>query len=206
MPADKNQIMLDDGRDPWDQQPGESAAMYSRYTAYQNLGRARTVRTIADQWGKSTKYLHQVAWRYQWKTRARAFDDEQDRLFMEQLSAERRRMVDEHLKLSRGMLAKVARRLQTLDADELSPADIHRWAATLTQIQARVLGEPTQTVAVQGGGAGAPPIALATVPTDPEAQRAHIEQLRTRLMGALGADLADVDPAELDPADLGDEL
>lgn len=202
MPADKTQITLaDDGRDPWDQQPGESAAMFSRYTAYQNLGRARTVRTIAEQWGKSPKYLHQIAWRHLWKMRARAFDDEQDRLFMEQLTVERRRMVDEHLKLSRGMLSKVARRLQSLDPDELTPADLHRWAATLTQIQARVLGEPTQTVAVQGGPPGAPPVEIAAVAGDPEAQRERFTILRERLMGALGADsLDDLDPAELGEA------
>ncbi|MFJ8934041.1 hypothetical protein ACIRLA_46500 [Streptomyces sp. NPDC102364] len=209
MPADKTPIVLaDDGRDPWERQPRESEAMHSRYLGYQALGRTRTVRRVAEKWGKSPAYLHHIAWRYHWRERAHAFDEEQDRLFMEQLAAERRRMVDDHLKLSRGMLAKVARRLQTLDPDELTPADLNRWATTLTQIQSRVLGEPTQTVALQGGTAGAPPIEIGAVTGGPDAQRARFDVLRERVMGALSAGtLAELDPADLDPDDVeGEEL
>jgi ParB-like chromosome segregation protein Spo0J len=206
MPTSDAPIDLADTRDAWERQPGESEVQYRRFTQYQNLGRARTVKAVAADLGKSASYLHNIAHRYRWRERAQLWDADQDRLFLERLTDERQRMVDDHLKLSRGMLSKVARRLKTLDPDELTPADLNRWAATLTQIQARVLGEPTQTVAVQGGMPGSPPIEIAAVTGDPVEQRERFNVLRTRMMDVLAAGTLDeLDPADLDPAHLASE-
>lgn len=187
--------LTDDGRDMWDQQLGESDVQYGRFNDYRLMGRGRSVRAVAEGIGKSPSYLHNIAHRYRWRERAHAWDTEEDRLFLEKLSDERRRMVDEHLKLSRSMLAKVAQRLKGLDPEDLTPADLSRWAQVLTQIQRQALGEPDR-VAVSGTP-GAAPITVAAVSADPATRAAQFEELRSSLEHAIATPIAELDPAEL---------
>ncbi|MGW0681801.1 hypothetical protein ACWD2L_00365 [Streptomyces sp. NPDC002754] len=185
----------DDGRELWDQQTGESDAQYRRYTRYQLLGGARSVRAVAEEIGMSASYLHNIAHRYRWRERAKAWDREQDRLFLDKLADERKRIVDEQLKLSRSMLVKVAARLKDLNPDELTPGDLSRWAQVLTQIQRQALGEPDR-VAVSGTP-GAAPITVTAVSADPAARALQFEELRTSLEHAIATPIGELDPAEL---------
>lgn len=184
-----------DGRDMWDQQIGESDVQHSRYMQYQLMGRARSVRAVAEDIGKSPSYLHNIAHRYRWRERAHAWDAEQDRQFLDKLTEERKRMVDEHLKLSRSMLAKVAARLKDLDPEDLTPGDLSRWAQVLTQIQRQALGEPDR-VAVSGTPGGAP-ISVAAVSADPATRAMQFEELRTSLENAIATPIGELDPADL---------
>lgn len=191
--------------EPWERQPGETEAMHARYLAYQNQGLRRAVRRVADDCGKSVAYLQRVAWRYRWTERATAWDREQQRQFVESLTEERRTMVEDHLKLSKHMLEKVAERLDDLDPAVLTAADLARWAEVLTKIRANVLGEPTHTVAVQGTPGG-PPVQLQAVPMGEDERRAELERVRERLLAALSEDdLTELDPAALDDGQVLDD-
>lgn len=184
-----------DGRDLWDRQPGESEKMFSRYTQYQLLGRKRSARLVAEEIDKSPSYVSNVGHRYRWRERAQAWDAEQDRLFLDKLNEERKRMVDEHLALSRSMMAKVAERLASLDPADLSPTDISRWSQVLTQIQRQALGEPDRVTV--SGTPGGHPIEVAAVSADPVERARQFEALRSNLERTLADPIADVDPAEL---------
>lgn len=193
-------IDLPDEGPVWEKQVGESPAMFARFEAYQHMGRTRSTRALAEQLGKSASYVQNLGHKYRWHQRARAWDQEQDRLFFEEMVEERKRMVRAHLSLSRGMLSKVAARLKTLDPAELTPADIARWSRELTAIQRSALGAPDKTVALEGTVTG-PPLALAAIPAGASEtdRRQHLERLRVEMIEALS------DDGPLDPADFLDE-
>lgn len=199
--ASRKRLDLDPARDPWDIQPGESRPMYDRFCTYRDAGLKRSVRSLAEQTGKSVAYLHQVAYRHHWISRAQAFDAEQRRLRGLRMEAERDRMVDDHLRIAKAMLAKAAAGLMQLDHTKLTATEIVRLVETLSKLERAALGEPERTVAVQGGQLGAPPIQVTAVPAT-EAERS--EMLRAaleRINRAVGDEegiLDDPDLFELD--------
>lgn len=193
-------IELAEGREAWERQAGESERMFARFEIYLRQGRSRSTRRTAEEVGKSASYVQNLGNKFLWFQRARAWDQEQDRIFLEEMAEERKRMVRDHLKLSRAMMAKVAVRLKTLDPEELSPRDLATWSRELTSIQRAAVGVPDKTVAIEGTVAG-PPVALAAVPagaSDTD-RRQHLERLRVEMIEALS------DEGPLDPADFLDD-
>lgn len=176
--ASRKRLELDTNRDPWDIQPGETRAMFDRFATYRDAGLRRSVRSLAEETGKSVQYLHQVAYRHRWTERAHAFDAEQRRLRAVRLEAERDRMVDDHLKIARAMARKAVEGLRDIDPSKLTATEIVRMVETLSKLERAALGEPERTVAVQGGAFGAPPIQVTAVPSN-EAERT--EMLRNAL-------------------------
>ena len=194
--SSKKRLEMDQNRDPWDIQAGESRTMYERFTQYRDAGLKRSVRSIAEQSGKSVQYLHQVAYRNHWHARAGAWDNEQRRLRAQRLEAERDRMVDDHLKIARAMMAKAALGLRALDPEKMTATEITRMIETLAKLERAALGEPEKTLALQGGMFGSAPIQVAAVPSS-ENERAEmlraaldrIQQLSGDEEGILGDEL-----------------
>ena len=134
----------------WGRQEGEPEVAYTYFVTYRDLGRTRTVSKVADRVNKSRNYVHNLASRWRWVARTRAFDSEQDRMYAESLAERRREMADRHARIASALQGKLITRLQSLDPSKLSPADVARWLEVATRIERLALGLPDATTAHTG--------------------------------------------------------
>jgi hypothetical protein len=176
-PAER--LRLDPQLDPWERQPGESDRMYSRFAAYLELGRTRTLTTAAEiltSTGDETKlhgaYIRELSARFRWVERVGAYDREQDRLERERLVEQRRDMIRRHRQWANDLSAKAKGALANLKTEKITPLDIVRMLRLAAGIEATALGMPFETVAVTGP-AGAPLLVddLAAYTADERRQR-----------------------------------
>lgn len=184
-------------RDPWERQPGESLRMYSRFRAFLELGRARTLKQVAETLqvlGDEVGYrsLQQYSYRWRWTERAEAHDRDQDRLDRERLLARRREMTERHLKLSTALMAKAVERLRQLPAADLTALDVVRFVRTAVAIEQAALGEPERTVAVTGP-AGGPLVVEDFARYTPQERQDRLRALLAELGRRVGGSGADED-------------
>jgi hypothetical protein len=209
MPSDKTPITLDPELDSWEQQPGESDTMFGRFRVYQAAGTARTVRDTAAQLSQgrkqpmSTSYLQNTASRFRWHQRARAWDDEQHRIFLAQLDDARRQMVTDQLADAAKLREILHTAMQAYDPTSVTASELARMIEAVAKVERGAVGEPDRTLAIQGVHGG-PAITLAAVPADEESRAAELEDVRQQLLEAIGAgDLDALDPALLPVLDGG---
>jgi len=196
MPLPRQPITLaTDGREPWDRQPGESTKRHDQFTVYRDLGRTRHWKKVAERFSLTRTTTQAYMRVYRWKERAHAYDQHMDTQWVAALAENSRRMVQEHLKVSRQLLARVQTRLENIDPDELTPQDCDRWLNTYSKLSRVALGEPETTVALTGGPAGTP-IAITQVPSDETTRQAQMEaatlELARRLAGGGALDAEDI--------------
>lgn len=181
----KRPIRLSEDREPWDRQPGESNRQYSRFRAFMELGRGRTLKQAAEMLNTlgdtiSHRTLMQYAYEHRWTERAEAHDRDQDRLERQRLLVLRREMMARHRKLASGLMAKAVARLQTLPPADMTALDIVRFVRQAAELERTSLGEPEHTVAVSGPGGG--PIAVDDFSQyTPEERRVRLEAIRDEL-------------------------
>ena len=110
--SSKQPIHLGTDREPWDRQNGESNRQYSRFIAFRDLGRMRTLKQAVEMLhgigdnSVSYRTLMQYAYEYRWTERAEAWDFAQDRLEAARLLELRREMHSRHRRLASGLMAK----------------------------------------------------------------------------------------------------
>lgn len=197
----KRPIRLDDDREPWDRQPGETHRQYSRFRTFLELGRGRTLKQTAEMLqavGDTVSYrvLQQYGYQFQWTVRAEAHDYDQDRLERERLLTLRREMTGRHRKLAAGLTSKAVAAMQNLQPGDLSTLDIVRFIETAARLERAALGGPDQTVALTGPG-GDTPVAVEDFSRyTPEERKVRLTALRDeigRRLGAMGPDEDDDD-------------
>ena len=153
---------------PWERQPGETTKAFQAFQVYRDLGleepNSRTVLEAARRLGKHRNVLNKWKRLNNWDERCRLFDVEQDRLRV----AERRRQIDrtnqEHIRLAQAMLVKVAQRLQSMKADELTPRDLNTMVEVATKLQRLALGMSTTNIQNEVSGPGGEPLQGPVVP------------------------------------------
>lgn len=123
-----NQIPLGTDRELWERQTGESERQYSRFAMYRDLGRARTVKQCAELVNLAHGTAHNAAHRYRWRERAEVWDREQDKIFLAQLAAKRRELMDTEAKIANGVLRHVIGRLSRLQPKDVDEMDL--WQVT----------------------------------------------------------------------------
>lgn len=114
---------------PWERQEGETPLAFEAFTAYRDLGARRGKQRVADQLGKSRTLIRRWGLEWNWEERVLAWDREQDRLWAAEQFEQRRHLARNHATIATSMLAKVARRLQSLtneEVDRLSPNNLAR--------------------------------------------------------------------------------
>lgn len=79
---------LDPQQELWLRQPDESEEAYEAFSLYRDLGMERSQVRVADQLGKSTTLINRWGSQWSWVVRARAWDNEQDRLTLERNARE----------------------------------------------------------------------------------------------------------------------
>ncbi|MGD6751972.1 hypothetical protein [Streptomyces sp. BH105] len=162
--------------DAWEQQPGESQRAYEAFTVYRDFGPARSVTKVARELDKSRTLVGRWSRQFAWVMRAKAYDREQDRLFLAEQAHARREIARRHAKLAQAVQSKAVARLQTLDPRELSPSELLRYVQVATEIERRAVGEVPMAASVEERDQGADVAALSD-----EDRRARMDQLRREL-------------------------
>jgi len=132
--------------EPWERQPGESSKAFAAFRVFRDLGPRRSV---AEAYRQKTGRVHArqasgnwnaVATRWLWQERARAWDDEQDRVRREKQLAAQAEMGERHATVALLMQQRLIERLQGLDASDLSPADVARWLEAAVKVERQARG------------------------------------------------------------------
>ncbi len=160
---------LDDKREIWERLPGESIKAYRCFCIYRDLGVDRSInkvqKALRDE-GKKYSLTLLLRWskRFNWVSRAEAYDEYLERL--RRLERERliKEMVERHTKLAIGFQQRVAERLMMLDPNELGPSDLIKWFEIAAKIERLSVGEPT----VIERGDGVPKVVEIVIKDDEE--------------------------------------
>lgn len=130
---------------PWERQAGETVPAFEAFAKYRDLGVKRSTEKVARELGKSTTLMHRWSAQHSWVERCRAWDMEQDRLWREEQAEARRTSAKARGRIAAAMLQKVVARLQTLDADKLSPRDLEAWVRTASMVEQQAYGVDDET-------------------------------------------------------------
>jgi hypothetical protein len=190
--------LADDGRDPWDRQPGESEKKHAYFQTYLQLGRTRTPKKTVEKLNEqareagakelSRRTVQEDSYRHRWAERAAAFDRHMDAQWSKAVIEHGRRMVQEHLKTGRQLLAKAEKALEVITAEEMSPADAAKFIDLYSKLTRVALGEPETSVSVSGPKGG--PVQITAVPGDEQAREAQLRAASLEVAQRLGLGVA----------------
>ena len=157
---------------PWNRQPGETAKAYAAFLLYRDLPAIdRSIVAAAAQQrqnGGKAPVRNWETWasRYNWRNRAAEHDSDLASRRRERMAKELDRAKDDAAVLIRATLAKVAERIQGMDAEDLAVGQIPAALRTLIELELKVLGYEDR-VALTGKDGG---------PVKVEAKTDHIFQ------------------------------
>jgi hypothetical protein len=148
---------------PWEQRSGESGPSFARFQEYLRQGADRSLASVARWAGVSRAAIHESSQRWDWVSRAKAFDaenaladplplaqvlapvtpradDDLDTELLEALEmyrAEVQQAGQSHLRLARGLSVAAARNAARLaGSDRLTARDVAALASVSTQLAA----------------------------------------------------------------------
>ena len=131
----------------WEKQKDESNKAYHTFCIYRDLGPDRSLEKTRQKLGKSagyTRWMHTWSSKYDWVTRAQAYDDYIEKKKREEKEKAILDMAERHAKLAMAFQQRVAQRLQGIDPLELSPSDMAKWLDIATKLERLSRGEPTE--------------------------------------------------------------
>jgi hypothetical protein len=139
----RRELELDPAIDAWLKQDAETPRNYGLFLMYRDMGRIRTVAQLAELSPLSFAATARIARYNKWVARAALWDAEQDRLTAIRLMDAREELARSHQKIARKMLDKALKRLETLDADAISPHALILMIDTAAKIERAALGLET---------------------------------------------------------------
>lgn len=176
----------DERREPWEQQPKESAPAFQAFARYRDQDPAeRSIRAVARALGKSGSLLSRWSVAHDWQHRCAAWDLEQDRIRQRELEQERveaarrhARTAQAHLQVSSAFSGEVLRRALAGDAtwlEKLPNDELLRFALQAARATPRLvvaerlsLGISTENVGGHDGGPLTPAAEQVAGKTDDE--------------------------------------
>lgn len=115
----------------WERQAGESSVAYEAFLLYRNMGhetegekKKRRLASVAEKLGKSLKLMERWSFTWDWVERARAYDNELQRISMEETREAVRKMLKDHMKMAQALQKKAMTALLRLDDQSLSARNI----------------------------------------------------------------------------------
>lgn len=182
-------------RNAWDRLIRESTVAHAAFMAYVAAGEQRSIRKLATELGRGVRQLAEWSSKYDWVRRAADWDADQDRVFVEEMRAERKRIARQHARIAGAMLAKAVERLQSLDASSLSPRDLVYIVEVATKVERQAVGAGDVHEHV---GAGGGPIQIEhSLPDDELEMLADLVAIKSVLEQRLGPGHDDSDPPDL---------
>ncbi|MFE2424664.1 hypothetical protein [Streptomyces hokutonensis] len=171
-------ITLSPELDPWERQPNETPHKHGQFTAYRDLGRTRTLTEAAQRLTLAYGHVRNLAAQYRWRERVEAYDRHLDRQYEAMWLEERRKAAETDAKILGAAIGKLAQRLTTLNAAELSAGDFIRLMDVAMRHRRVLFGDPTETIAVTGEGTNALAHQFAEfAQMPPEQRRARLGEL-----------------------------
>ncbi|GAA2701311.1 hypothetical protein [Nonomuraea recticatena] len=167
-------LQMDPTLDPWERQPDESITRHAQFCEYRDQGRARTLRKTAASLTKNDRYVRDVAAAFKWRERAEAYDRHLDRLYEQTWVEERRKAAESDAKILNAAIGKLAQRLPSLNASDLSPGDTIRLMDVTMRHRRILFGDPAMTVAVTGPGGDPLTVQVADFASLPPEERRRI--------------------------------
>jgi len=131
----------------WERQKDESNKAYHTFCIYRDMGPNRSLEKTRQKIGKPAGYirwLHTWSSKYDWVTRAQAYDDYIEKKKREEKEKAILDMAERHAKLAMAFQQRIAQRLQGIDPLELSPSDMAKWLDIATKLERLSRGEPTE--------------------------------------------------------------
>lgn len=178
-------VLATDGRHPWEQQVGEGKTRFAQFVAYRDQGPTRRLDKVLERFGITRSSAKQYERVFLWNQRVQAFDKHMEDQWILALREHTKTMVQRHLVLGDKVRLKVMARLETLDADKLTPTELVRMADLYSKLTRVALGEPEHHIAVTGK-AGGQPIQITSVPGDEQSREAQMRQATVELAQRLG--------------------
>ncbi|MEU2264953.1 hypothetical protein ABZ568_00565 [Streptomyces olindensis] len=171
-------ITLNPELDPWERQPHETPHKHGQFATYRDLGRTRTLTEAAQRLTLAYGHVRNLAAQYRWRERVEAYDRHLDRQYEAMWLEERRKAAENDAKILGAAVGKLAQRLQTLRAEELSAGDFIRLMDVAMRHRRVLFGDPTETIAVTSEGTHALAKQFADfAEMPPEQRRARLGEL-----------------------------
>ncbi|MGA5497723.1 hypothetical protein ACPCSP_25500 [Streptomyces cinereoruber] len=178
MSTNKPPITLSPTLDPWEPQDGESARRHGQFITYRDIGRTRTLQKAAEALQIHPVNVRKAAAQFRWRERAEAWDRHLDRLYEAAWVEERRKAAESDARILGAVVGKLAQRLGTLNAAEMTIGDFTRMLDVAMRHRRVLFGDPEATIAVTGPGGNPLAVQLAEFAQMPaEQRRARIEDL-----------------------------
>ncbi|MFF4292108.1 hypothetical protein ACFY0N_00455 [Streptomyces vinaceus] len=204
-------ITLSPSLDPWEKQQGETPHRYGQFVTYKDLGRARTLSKAAETLTLAYGHVKNTAAEFRWRERVEAWDRHMDLLYEATWLEERRKAAESDARILGAAIGKLAQRLSTLRAEELSAGDFIRLMDVAMRHRRVLFGDPTETIALTGQGGNPLAVQLAEFAQLPADQRrvrlADLAASVNRRLRAVdgGDDEDDPTPAAPGDEDSGEE-
>jgi hypothetical protein len=146
---------------PWEQQAGESAKAYAAFGLYRDLGSRRSLDEASRSYHRSDREIQHAsarrpprasgtirrwAQRYNWLARARAWDQEFERIRQAEQRAALQEMAERHAKEALMMQNKAIERLRQLRPEELGTRETLAYLVEAAKLERLARGEPTERV------------------------------------------------------------
>lgn len=150
---------------PWERLPNESGRVYAQFCVFRDMPykdkehdnftkaqirRGRSIKKTAKQIGCSVSLITKYSTRFNWRSRAEAYDDYVERELRERDEAEIRKMNKFHANAGRQLAAKALRGLINLDENGLSATDVVKMLDTGAKMERLARGQSTEKQQVDG--------------------------------------------------------
>lgn len=150
----------------WERQPGESSVAYEAFLLYRNMGhepegekKKRRLASVAKKLGKSLKLMERWSFTWDWVERARAYDNELQRIGMEETRAAIKKMLKDHMTMAQALQKKAMNALLRLDDENLTARNILDYLAQGIELERQARLESAE-VGRPASAKGSPGIAL----------------------------------------------
>jgi len=148
---------------PWEQLPGESSKAYAAFCLYRDQGLNRSIeatsrlyhghsappesKTASGRRRGASGQIRRWAQRWNWSGRARAWDQELERVKWSQQVEASAEMAERHAKEALMLQNKAVERLRLLRPEELGPRETLSYLIEAAKLERLARGEPTVRVA-----------------------------------------------------------
>ncbi len=114
---------------------GESDPAWEAFLIYRDMGTERRLKKVAEKCGKNNRLIARWSTEHHWRARAWQHDCELDAVRIKTHKDSIADMSKRHADLAAQMLEKAAKRLESLDAAELSSRDIAQILRVAVEIE-----------------------------------------------------------------------
>jgi len=131
----------------WEQLPGESGAAFSAFCAFRDLGCERNIRKAVesaekDEGKREKRYRVWRNWcsQFRWRERAADYDRYMEKLKQSELRKTIEAQGEQHRAVTGKMLEVVKKKLDLMDASELTQGNITEWVQTAIRAEREAAG------------------------------------------------------------------